>query len=115
MTENTNRIALVIGNAAYAHAPRLMNPLNDAREIAAALTRIGFKGVILDTSTNVSSRSRGVSPLVDLDYNNLRKVLAAFARASDQADQAVLYYAGHGIEVGGENYLIPIDGHLAGC
>ncbi len=114
MVAEEKRVALVIGNGAYAHASMLANPGNDARGIAAALTRIGFSGIApagQDYAANF--KTPGVSALADLEYNALRRALAAFGRAADQADQAILYYAGHGIEVGGQNYLIPVDARLA--
>jgi uncharacterized caspase-like protein len=107
-----NKIALVIGNGAYAHASRLENPANDARAIAATLTRIGFSGLSNDSTLASPGTNKVVTPLMDLDYGGLRRALAAFARAADDVDQAVLYYAGHGIEVSGQNYLIPVDARL---
>ncbi len=114
MAGETKRVALVIGNGLYAHASVLANPGNDARGMAAALTRIGFSGVSPDGQDfTVSFKTPGVTALANLEYNPLRRALAAFGRAAEHADQAVLYYAGHGIEVGGSNYLIPVDAKLA--
>ena len=90
------RVALVIGNAAYAHAPRLANPLNDAADIGAALTRLGF----------------AVTKLENADSATLRQGLQAFARAASAADVAVVFYAGHGIEVDQRNFLVPVDARL---
>ena len=104
MGGNGRRVALVIGNAAYREGGALRNPPNDAKDIAAALTRIGFSGVDSDIVS--------VSASLDLDYAGLREALGAFAQASQGAQQAVLYYAGHGIEFQGENYLIPVDARL---
>ena len=101
MSSNGRRVALVIGNAAYREGGALNNPPNDAEDIAKALTRIGFTGVDSDASK--------VSASLNLDYAGLREALGAFAQASHGAQQAVLYYAGHGIEYQGENYLLPID------
>jgi hypothetical protein len=106
------RVALVIGNSAYSSASLLKNPANDARDIASALTRIGFSGVAAEESTDSVSDVQRVVPLFDLNYDRLRRAIAAFARVAEDADQAVFYYAGHGIEVGGRNYLIPIDAKL---
>ncbi|MDN3279514.1 caspase family protein [Frankia sp. RB7] len=106
------RIALVIGNAAYENASLLKNPTNDAREIANALSRIGFSGVSNDPITGLTNTNATLVPLFNLDYKNLRRALALFSRATEATDQAVIYYAGHGIEVGGRNYLIPIDAKL---
>jgi len=103
------RVALVIGNSAYASASILKNPANDARDIASAFARIGFSGISTDDSP---SEYRAVVPMLDLDHRQLREAIAAFARAADGAEQAVMYYAGHGIEVGGQNYLVPVDANL---
>ena len=90
------RVALVIGNAVYAHAPRLANPLNDANDIGAALGRLGFK----------------VTRLENADQIALQRGLKLFARAASAAEAAVVFYAGHGIEVGGRNFLVPVDARL---
>ena len=90
------RVALVIGNAVYAHAPRLANPLNDAGDIGAALGRLGFT----------------VTRLENVDQIALRRGLRAFTRAASNAEAAVVFYAGHGIEVGGRNFLVPVDAQL---
>ena len=92
----SQRIALVIGNAAYEHAPRLANPLNDANDIGAALGRLGFK----------------VTKLENADYDGIRQGLRAFTRAAASAEIALLFYAGHGIEVDKRNFLIPVDARL---
>jgi formylglycine-generating enzyme required for sulfatase activity len=103
MSASARRVALVIGNAAYQGSP-LRNPVNDARDMAASLSRIGF--------TAIDSADGGLSALLDLDYDRLRGALADFAQASHGAAQAVLYYAGHGLEYQGENYLIPVGARL---
>jgi uncharacterized caspase-like protein len=91
------RVALVIGNSAYQNVGRLTNPANDA----AAMTTI-FKTAGFDV---VESRR-------DLSAIEMRKTLRDFANKSRDSDVAVVYYAGHGIEVDGNNYLIPIDAQL---
>jgi uncharacterized caspase-like protein len=106
------RVALVIGNSAYANASLLKNPANDARDIAAALDRLGFSGIGINSSTDLTVTNTPLAPFFDLTYERLRRALAAFARATEETDLAILYYAGHGIEVGGRNYLIPIDARL---
>ncbi len=106
------RVALVIGNSAYSSASLLKNPVNDARDIANALARVGFSGVTPNVSTDSVSDVEPLVPLFNLNYDRLRRAIAAFARIAEDADQAVFYYAGHGIEVGGRNYLIPIDAML---
>ena len=91
------RVALVIGNSAYANAPALANPANDARAVAAALKEVGFT-VVLG---------------LDLDKPSFEKALRSFTRELAQADTGLLYYAGHGLQIGGQNYLVPIDAELA--
>jgi len=91
------RVALVIGNAAYQNAPRLPNPVNDGSTIAATLKDAGFDVV--------DSRH-------DLAAADTRRALRDFADRARDADIAVVYYAGHGIEVDGGNYLIPVDAKL---
>ena len=85
------RVALVIGNAKYKHAPTLANPLNDAGDLGAALDRLGFK----------------VSRLDNADYDKMRRGLRAFTRAASMAEVALVFYAGHGIEVDKRNFLDP--------
>lgn len=92
-----NRVALVIANSAYQHAPSLANPVNDGAVMAKTLKEAGFDVV--------DSRR-------DLSALDTRRVLRDFADATRNADIAVVYYAGHGIEVEGSNYLIPVDARL---
>ena len=91
------RVALVIGNSAYQKADRLPNPVSDARGIAASLKGLGFETV-----------QEGY----DLGRDAMLKSLKSFGEAAKGADWAVVYYAGHGMEVKGANYLIPIDAKL---
>ncbi|MBR0822002.1 caspase family protein [Bradyrhizobium liaoningense] len=91
------RVALVIANSAYQHAPSLTNPVNDGTVMARTLKEAGFD--------IVDSRH-------DLSALDTRRVLREFADATRDADIAVVYYAGHGIEVEGSNYLIPVDAKL---
>lgn len=91
------RVALVIGNAAYQNVPRLPNPVNDGNIIASTLKDAGFDVV--------DSRH-------DLVAADTRRALRDFADRARDADIAVVYYAGHGIEVDGSNYLIPVDAKL---
>ncbi|OKO70083.1 caspase (peptidase), partial [Bradyrhizobium sp. NAS80.1] len=91
------RVALVIANSAYQHAPSLANPVNDGTVMAVTLKGAGFD--------IVESRH-------DLSALDTRRVLREFADATRDADIAVVYYAGHGIEVEGSNYLIPVDAKL---
>lgn len=91
------RVALVVGNSAYQNVGRLTNPTNDATAIATI-----FKNAHFDV---VESRR-------DLSTVEMRRTLRDFANKARDADVAVVYYAGHGIEVDGTNYLIPIDAQL---
>jgi tetratricopeptide (TPR) repeat protein len=91
------RVALVIGNSAYEHAPALRNPVNDAKAFAAILRAIGFTEV---------------RELYDASLSTLGVTLKSFGDLAAGADWAVIYYAGHGIEVNGTNYLIPVDAIL---
>lgn len=91
------RVALVLGNSAYRNAPPLPNPVNDGAMIAATLKNAGFDVV--------DSRS-------DLPALEMRRALRDFSDRARDADIAVIYYAGHGMEVDGTNYLIPVDAKL---
>src|SRR5947209_8270448 len=91
------RVALVLANSAYQHAPPLTNPVNDGAVMAKTLKDAGFDVV--------DSRH-------DLTALDTRRVLREFADATRDADIAVVYYAGHGMEVDGANYLIPVDAKL---
>ena len=91
------RVALVLGNAAYQNVAKLPNPVNDGAVIAATLRNAGFD--------IVESRQ-------DLPAAETRRTLRDFADRARDADIAVVYYAGHGIEVDGANYLIPVDAKL---
>ena len=86
-----SRVALVIGNSAYSGNP-LSNPVNDATDIAASLKDAGFD-VILRT---------------DQDLAGMERALADFQTLMKEKDTALFYYAGHGVQVDGENYLIPV-------
>jgi tetratricopeptide (TPR) repeat protein len=92
------RVALVIGNSGYTNVPVLSNPQHDADKIAATLRAIGFDTVALETN---DTRETMISALRN------------FANEAESADWAMVYYAGHGIEVSGVNYLIPVDAKLA--
>jgi uncharacterized caspase-like protein len=91
------RVALVIGNSAYANVARLGNPANDAGLMADTLKAAGFDNVDLRR---------------DLKIPEMRRALRDFVDKSRDADVAVVYYAGHGIEVDGVNYIIPVDAAL---
>ncbi len=90
------RVALVVGNSTYEQAPWLANPANDARLMAATLSRLGF-AVTLET---------------DVTQAGLRRALGAFTDAVAAAGSdsiAFFYYAGHGVQLDGRNYLVPVD------
>jgi Caspase domain len=90
------RIALVVGNSAYAKVPGLPNPAHDAQDVAAALTRLGF----------------AVNTVTDADFDVMRRSLLEFGRTARTAEMAVFYFAGHGIEINGSNWLLPTDVEL---
>lgn len=92
----SDRVALVIGMAHYEHITALDNTANDARLIADTLQGIGFD----------------VTTLIDSRYADLRKALDDFAFRSETADLALIYFAGHGVEVAGENFLVPVDANV---
>jgi tetratricopeptide (TPR) repeat protein len=94
----SRRIALVIGNGGYKNVHPLDNPPRDAKLIAASLKDLGFQTVTLET---------------DLTRDKFFEVLHAFASEAEKVDWAVVYYAGHGFEIGGVNYLVPVDAKLA--
>ncbi|WP_076997446.1 caspase family protein [Variovorax sp. KK3] len=95
-TAKERRIALVIGNARYPSIP-LDNPENDARLMASNLKRLGFE----------------VNEQLNLDMRDMRRVLRDFARKLQEANVvSVLYYAGHGVQIDGRNYLLPVDINL---
>jgi uncharacterized caspase-like protein len=91
------RVALVVGNSAYKNVPKLANPANDAAAIAAM-----FRDAKFDV---VESRQ-------DLGNIEMRRLLRVFSDRAKDADIAVVFYAGHGVEVDGVNYLIPVDAIL---
>ena len=90
-----SRLALVIGNANYTISP-LRNPVNDANDVAKILKKLGFQ-VILKTNANRSS---------------MIKAIQKFGRRLHQADVGLFFYAGHGLQVYGHNYLVPVDANI---
>lgn len=91
--KSLNGVALVIGQSAYENISPLPNPANDAREMVKLLTDLGFD-------------ARGVT---DRDAARLRRDIERFVEDAEEADVALLYYSGHGIEAAGENWLVPVD------
>src|SRR5215813_5423771 len=87
------RVALVIGNSAYQHTPRLENPKNDATDMAAVLKQLGFQ--VIDG--------------FDLDKTAFERKVRDFSVAMRGAEVGLFFYAGHGLQVGGQNYLVPVD------
>src|SRR5262245_5975387 len=90
------RVALVIGNSAYVNTPRLANPTNDAADLAATLKQLGFE----------------VVEKRDLDKVGMDQAMRAFAETLSGAQLALFFYAGHGLQVSGQNYLVPVDAKL---
>ena len=88
---HAQRVALLIGNAAYQAGP-LRNPPNDVRELEGALSAIGFK----------------VQKVLNANQNQMKRALRDFGAAAQGAEVALLYYSGHATQVSGENYLLPV-------
>ncbi len=95
-TPPERRVALVIGNSAYRNAPVLPNTMNDARDMAVALRKVGFE--VVDG--------------IDLDKRGMDAALTRFARLAQDADAAMFYFAGHGFQFNGENYLVPVEAKI---
>jgi len=94
------RVALVIGNSQYVNVPRLANTGNDARLIAETLERLGFSLV-------------GGKALIDLDRAGIQKAIRSFGDQLNAAAVGLFYYAGHGLQIEGVNYLVPVDANPA--
>jgi tetratricopeptide (TPR) repeat protein len=94
--QRERRVALVIGNGTYKNAPVLPNPRNDATDMAVILRKLGFD--VIDGH--------------DLDRRDMENKIREFSRKIENADLALFYYAGHGLQVTGKNYLVPIDAKL---
>jgi len=95
--ETLRGVALVIGNAAYRHIAALPNPVNDARAVEKLLSDLGFDTTIV----------------TDRNARQLSRALDGFIEDAKDADVAMVYYSGHGIEAGGENLLVPVDADLS--
>ncbi|WP_454620414.1 caspase family protein [Bradyrhizobium cenepequi] len=91
------RVALVFGESTYQNVVALPNPVNDASDVSAALARLNFT----------------VKTIANASYDDMRRALIEFGVQAAGAEIAVIFFAGHGIQMGGENWLIPIDAHLA--
>ncbi|WP_434055860.1 MAG: caspase family protein [Roseibium sp.] len=94
--DDERRFALVIGNATYENVATLENPIHDATDLAATLTKIGFE----------------VRLGLDLNREQLQSAIADFANTAKNADLSLIYFAGHGIELDQTNFLIPVDAKL---
>ncbi|MGL1885375.1 MAG: caspase family protein [Reichenbachiella sp.] len=90
------RVALIIGNAAYEHSGRLKNPVNDANLMAETLETLGFT----------------VIKYTDATKSKMERSIYEFSSSLDEHDVALFYYAGHGVQVDGANYLIPVDAQI---
>jgi TPR repeat protein len=97
VAEAAKRVALLIGNQQYMSTPALRNPANDVQLMRATLLAAGFDDVEV---------------AIDLDLVGMRKALRNFEDKTEGSDVAVLYYSGHGMEMNGQNYLIPVDASL---
>ena len=95
--EDAQRVALVVGNAGYDYAEKLRNPENDARAVANALEDLGFD----------------VTLLIDASLEDMDIGIARFGRELDGGAVALFYYAGHGMQVDGHNYLVPVDANIS--
>jgi len=95
-TQSTKRIALVIGNGAYTGAPTLKNPPNDARDMAATLKGLGFE----------------VTSGIDVKQRDFKRLIREFGQKLKAGGSGLFYYAGHGVQSKGRNYLIPIDAEV---
>src|ERR1700747_266742 len=90
-----NRVALVVGNASYRNIPRLANSVSDATLMASTLKTLGFRLV-------------GDGAQIDHDKTAFDNAVRAFGSQLQGADVALFYYAGHGLQVRGTNYLVPV-------
>lgn len=92
-----SRVALVIGNARYASVPPLADPERDSKAVAAVFADLGFTNIMLES---------------DLTRDRFISRLRTFSRLAEHADWAVIYYAGHGMAAGGDDFLVPVDARL---
>jgi hypothetical protein len=94
--QSDRRLALVIGNGAYTNAPRLKNPPNDATDMADALSKLGFS----------------VEHGIDLSQRQMKAMIREFGQRLRGGGQGLFYFAGHGVQLKGRNYLIPVDAEI---
>ncbi|HKO63555.1 MAG TPA: caspase family protein, partial [Pyrinomonadaceae bacterium] len=93
---NVRRIALVIGNGAYTNAPGLKNPPNDARDMAANLASLGFE----------------VARGVNVNQREMKRLIREFGQKLKAGGHGLFYYAGHGVQARGRNFIIPVDAEI---
>src|SRR5258708_18532713 len=91
-----NRVALIVGNGNYQNVAPLPTTLNDAGDIAQSFERLGF----------------ATTKLFNASYDDFRRAIRKFNELTQNADIAVIYFGGHGLEAGGENWLLPVDADL---
>jgi len=90
------RVALIVGNGNYQNVPPLLTTLNDAGDIAQSFERLGF----------------ATTKLINASYDDFRRAIRRFNELTQKADLAVIYFGGHALEAGGENWLLPVDADL---
>ena len=88
-----DRIALVIGNSDYIHVNKLNNPRNDANDIEGVLNRLNFD----------------VTKVTDVNLIDLQQAINTFLKELDEYAVGLLFYAGHGMQIDGKNYIAPVD------
>ena len=93
---SASRVALVIGNGTYTNAPPLKNPPNDARDMAATLKALGFE----------------VTSGVNVNQRDMKRLIREFGQSLKRGGSGLFYYAGHGVQSKGKNYLIPIEADI---
>jgi uncharacterized caspase-like protein len=91
-----SRVALVIGNSVYRNVPALPNPANDASDVSVSLGGLGFQVYRVSNGT----------------FDEMRRALRDFAKTTQHSEIALVFFSGHGMEIGGENWLIPTDAQL---
>jgi uncharacterized caspase-like protein len=90
------RLALIIGNSKYLHGEFLLNPANDAKEMTKVLEKVGFE----------------VESYIDADQKTVKMAMDKFGDKLENYQVGLFYYAGHGVQVNGNNYIIPVDASL---
>lgn len=91
------RLALVIGNSKYSHGAFLLNPANDAKAMTKVLEKVGFE----------------VESYTDADQKTVKMAMDKFGEKLENYQVGLFYYAGHGVQVNGNNYIIPVDANLS--